>query len=398
MGENVRSMEISSLLQGIATFLVHFLVFLLFYCMEAGRNHSTLKKCSKKCCRKAVFCLRFLRRVVFAFRRFYKIMCCLCCTAFSSFGWFAGFFRSPSITRTARRMQPLPPGWGKFSSSGPPRTENFCFRFRKHFFPYTVFHIDLLKSSRFFCVVCAPFCPAAAQLSVPSPPATGRNPSSPERHTHATNQTDAQTVQDRRSRAKCAEQCQPRTCVITNSSPSSAPAAPAKLPLLNIIGGLDRYDSGDFDHQRHFHQKVHRPRLGLLPQPHHRLCVPELQPHPPPDRAGQLWSWPSPSPVFPGPSAAAAPPRHCEMEKVGPGQPAAQAPQRDVRRPDAACGHCPCTGEQPPTSCWPSRPPVLWTVKPASRSWSCSRRWPGTVWWSWSPITRSWPSATPPAS
>ena len=34
-------------------------------------------------------------------------------------------------------------------------------------------------------------------------------------------------------------------------------------------------------HQRRFHPAVHRPGLGLLPQPHHRLCVPELQPHPP---------------------------------------------------------------------------------------------------------------------
>ncbi len=35
------------------------------------------------------------------------------------------------------------------------------------------------------------------------------------------------------------------------------------------------------------------------------------------------------------------------LEQVGSGRPAAQAPQRNVRRPDAACGHCPRTGHNP---------------------------------------------------
>ena len=47
-----------------------------------------------------------------------------------------------------------------------------------------------------------------------------------------------------------------------------------KTTLLNIIGGLD-------------HKGVRRPRLGHVPQPLHRLCLSELQPHPAPERAGQ---------------------------------------------------------------------------------------------------------------
>ena len=34
--------------------------------------------------------------------------------------------------------------------------------------------------------------------------------------------------------------------------------------------------SGSGKTTRHLHKKIHRPRLGLLPEPHHRLCVPEL--------------------------------------------------------------------------------------------------------------------------
>ena len=43
----------------------------------------------------------------------------------------------------------------------------------------------------------------------------------------------------------------------------------------------------------------------------------------------------------------APPPRRRGAGEGGPGQPAAQAPQRDVRRPDAARGHRPRPGQQP---------------------------------------------------
>ena len=40
-------------------------------------------------------------------------------------------------------------------------------------------------------------------------------------------------------------------------------------------------------YQRPLHKGVRRPRLGRVPQPLHRLCLSELQPHPAPERAGQ---------------------------------------------------------------------------------------------------------------
>ena len=54
------------------------------------------------------------------------------------------------------------------------------------------------------------------------------------------------------------------------------PSGSGKTTLLNVIGGLDRYDSGDLIINGISSQKIYRPRLGLLPQPHHWLCVPEL--------------------------------------------------------------------------------------------------------------------------
>lgn len=182
---------------------MHFLVF-PFLLYGAGRNHSTPKKCLKVSgCFSVQFCV-----VLFCFPTFLQSRC-LCRTVFSSFRMVCtAFFSTLTITRTPQDCNPCR-RVGKFFLSDPARTENFYFRFRKHFLFHTqFFHIDLLKSYRFFCAVCAPFGPqrhSCPFLTSPAPAGTF----SPERHTHATNQTDLQTVQDRRSRAECAEQCQP---------------------------------------------------------------------------------------------------------------------------------------------------------------------------------------------
>ena len=54
------------------------------------------------------------------------------------------------------------------------------------------------------------------------------------------------------------------------------PSGSGKTTLLNIIGGLDRYDSGELIINGISTRRLHRPGLGLLPQPHRRLRVPEL--------------------------------------------------------------------------------------------------------------------------
>ena len=49
-----------------------------------------------------------------------------------------------------------------------------------------------------------------------------------------------------------------------------------KTTLLNIIGGLDHYTSGDLIINGKLDEGLFRRRLGQLPQPLHRLCLPEL--------------------------------------------------------------------------------------------------------------------------
>ena len=51
------------------------------------------------------------------------------------------------------------------------------------------------------------------------------------------------------------------------------PSGSGKTTLLNIIGGLDRYDSGDLIING---EKIQRPGLGFLPKSYDRICLPEL--------------------------------------------------------------------------------------------------------------------------
>ena len=172
------------------------------------------------------------------------------------------------------------------------------------------------------------------------------------------------------------------------------PSGSGKTTLLNIIGGLDRYDSGeliingistrrytdrDWDSYRNHTVGFVFQSYNLIP---HQTVLANVEL----------------ALTISGVSGAERRRRAAEaLRQVGLGD------QLHKRPTEMSGGQMqrwpsPAPSSTTPTSCWPTSPPVHWTVKPASRSWSCSRRWPGTVWWSWSPITRSWPSATPPAS
>ena len=51
-----------------------------------------------------------------------------------------------------------------------------------------------------------------------------------------------------------------------------------------------------------------------------------------------------------------------------------------------------------PRSCWPTNRPVPSTPQPACKSWTCCATWPATASSLWSRTTPSWPTSTPHAS
>ena len=158
------------------------------------------------------------------------------------------------------------------------------------------------------------------------------------------------------------------------------PSGSGKTTLLNIIGGLDRYDSGDLiingistrEYKDRDWDSYRNHTIGFVFQSYN------LIPHQTVLANVEL------ALTISGVSKAERRQRARQaLEQVGLGESAAQKAQPDVRRPDAAGGHRPRAGEQPGYPVWPTSPPARWTARPAFRSWSCSRRWPKTAWWSW---------------
>ena len=116
------------------------------------------------------------------------------------------------------------------------------------------------------------------------------------------------------------------------------PSGSGKTTLLNIVGGLDHYDSGNLVIDGISTERVQGPRLGRLPQQPHRLRVPKLQPHPPPDGALQRGAG---AHAVGRVARRAARARGRGPEEGGPGRPREQEAEPALRRPDAARRHRP---------------------------------------------------------
>ena len=102
-----------------------------------------------------------------------------------------------------------------------------------------------------------------------------------------------------------------------------------------------RRRSGD---SRQVHKGLFREGLGRVPQPHHRLCVSELQPDSASDGAGQRRAGADADGRFPRRAPGA---RRGSAEARGSGRPASQEAVADVRRADAARGDCARADQQP---------------------------------------------------
>ena len=172
------------------------------------------------------------------------------------------------------------------------------------------------------------------------------------------------------------------------------PSGSGKTTLLNIIGGLDRYDSGDLvingistkKYTDRDWDSYRNHTIGFVFQSYN------LIPHQTVLANVEL------ALTISGISGAERKRRATEaLQKVGLGNQLHKHPSEmsggQMQRVAIARALV-----NNPDILLRTSPPARWTARPASRSWSCSRRWQRIGWWSWSPTTRSWPSSTPPAS
>ena len=129
-----------------------------------------------------------------------------------------------------------------------------------------------------------------------------------------------------------------------------------KTTMLNVIGGLDHFDSGDLviDGVSTAHYKT---ATGTLPQCARGFRVSKLQPDPAPKRGGQCGAG---TYAFGGFAWATTPPRLAALETVG-------LAEHSHKRPSQLSG-----GQMQrvaiaralindPKLCWPTSPPARWT-------------------------------------
>ena len=70
------------------------------------------------------------------------------------------------------------------------------------------------------------------------------------------------------------------------------PSGSGKTTMLNIIGGLDHYDSGDLLIDGISTKQYQRSRLGHLSKQSNRFRLPGIQPHSPPNHSGKRGTGP----------------------------------------------------------------------------------------------------------
>ena len=173
------------------------------------------------------------------------------------------------------------------------------------------------------------------------------------------------------------------------------PSGSGKTTLLNIIGGLDRYDSGDLvingvstkKYTDRDWDTYRNHTIGFIFQSYN------LIPH------QTILSNVELTLTVSGVSRAERRKRAvAALEEVGLGKHLNKLPNQlsggQMQR--VAIARAP--GQRPRRAAGPTNPPARSTPRRASRSWSCSSRSPKTALSSWSRTTRSWPTPTPPAS
>ncbi|MFR7425809.1 MAG: ATP-binding cassette domain-containing protein [Bifidobacterium pullorum] len=175
------------------------------------------------------------------------------------------------------------------------------------------------------------------------------------------------------------------------------PSGSGKTTLLNIIGGLDRYDSGDLvingTSTRQYRDRdwdsYRNHTIGFVFQSYnlipHQSILANVE------LALTISGIPRSQRRQRAPAALA---------QVGLGAHVAQANLTSSRAARcSACAIARALVNDPDIALWPTnRPARSIQRRPAVQIMDLLARWPGTVWSSWSRTTRIWPSSTPRAS
>ena len=173
------------------------------------------------------------------------------------------------------------------------------------------------------------------------------------------------------------------------------PSGSGKTTMLNIIGGLDHYDSGNLvidgispeQYKDKDWDAYRNNRIGFVFQSYN------LIPH-----QTVLANVELALTAIRRVAHRAARARHAGARARGLGEHVNKKPSQLSGGQMQRVAIAPRPSSTTRRSFWPTSPPAPSTQKRASKSWICSPRSPTTASSSWSRTTPSWPSSTPPAS